>query len=160
MVPVPQSPSWKSLCHWTACLPHSLRPTPPYPGSGFPSICSPRAFIFMHVIHLFNPVLPIVMFCVVFQSLSRVWLFCDLPMDCSLPGSTVHGIFQARILEWLPFPSPGDLPRLLLWQVYSLPLSHHRSPMFIIYFIYLISNLCILFIHIRKTCACERTWDS
>ena len=29
-------------------------------------------------------------------------------MDCSLPGSSVHGIFQARILEW-PFPSPGDL---------------------------------------------------
>ena len=25
-------------------------------------------------------------------------------------GSSVHGIFQARILEWLPFPSPGDLP--------------------------------------------------
>ena len=23
------------------------------------------------------------------------------PMDCSLPGSTVHGIFQARILEWV-----------------------------------------------------------
>ena len=22
------------------------------------------------------------------------------PMDCSLPGSSVHGIFQARILEW------------------------------------------------------------
>ena len=32
-------------------------------------------------------------------------------MGCSLPGSSVHGIFQARILEWgLPFPSPGDLP--------------------------------------------------
>ena len=27
---------------------------------------------------------------------------CD-PMDCSLPGSSVHGIFQARVLEWLPF---------------------------------------------------------
>ena len=27
-------------------------------------------------------------------------------MDCSLPGSSVHGILQARILE--PFPSPGD----------------------------------------------------
>ena len=25
---------------------------------------------------------------------------CD-PMDCSLPGSSVHGIFQARILEWI-----------------------------------------------------------
>ena len=34
---------------------------------------------------------------------------CD-PMDYSLPGSSVHGIFQARILEWLSFPSLGDLP--------------------------------------------------
>ena len=33
---------------------------------------------------------------------------CD-PMDCGLPGSS-HGIFQARVLEWVPFPSPGDLP--------------------------------------------------
>ena len=31
-------------------------------------------------------------------------------MDCQLPGSSVHGIFQARILEWVPFPSPEDLP--------------------------------------------------
>ena len=28
------------------------------------------------------------------------WLFCDA-MDCSPPGSTVHGISQARILEWV-----------------------------------------------------------
>ena len=26
--------------------------------------------------------------------------FCD-PMDCSLPGSSIHGIFQARVLEWV-----------------------------------------------------------
>ena len=25
---------------------------------------------------------------------------CD-PMDCSLPGPSVHGIFQARVLEWV-----------------------------------------------------------
>ena len=31
-------------------------------------------------------------------------------MDYSLPGSSVHGISQVRILEWLSFPSPGDLP--------------------------------------------------
>ena len=31
-------------------------------------------------------------------------------MDCSLPGSSVHGILQARILEWLPCPPPGDIP--------------------------------------------------
>ena len=34
---------------------------------------------------------------------------CD-PMDCSQPGSSVHGILQARILEWVAIPSPGDLP--------------------------------------------------
>ena len=30
--------------------------------------------------------------------------FCD-PMDCSLPGFSVHGIFQARSLEWVAMPS-------------------------------------------------------
>ena len=30
-------------------------------------------------------------------------------MDCRLPGSSVQGIFQARILEWVAIP-PGDLP--------------------------------------------------
>ena len=34
---------------------------------------------------------------------------CD-PMHCNLPGSYVHGISQARILEWLPFPFLEDLP--------------------------------------------------
>ena len=31
--------------------------------------------------------------------LSRVRLFCD-PMDCSLPGPSIHGILQARVLAW------------------------------------------------------------
>ena len=34
---------------------------------------------------------------------------CD-PRDCSPPGSSVHGILQARILEWVASPPPGDLP--------------------------------------------------
>ena len=34
---------------------------------------------------------------------------CD-PMDYSLLGSSLHKIPQARILEWVAFPSPGDLP--------------------------------------------------
>ena len=34
---------------------------------------------------------------------------CD-PVDCSLPGSSVHGIFQAIVLEWVAIP----LPRVLL----------------------------------------------
>ena len=32
-------------------------------------------------------------------------------MDSSPPGSSVHGILQARILSGLPFPAQGDLPR-------------------------------------------------
>ena len=31
------------------------------------------------------------------------------PMDCSPPGSSVHGILQAGILEWIAMPFPGDL---------------------------------------------------
>ena len=34
---------------------------------------------------------------------------CD-PVDCSPPSSSVHEISQARILDGLPFPFPGDLP--------------------------------------------------
>ena len=34
---------------------------------------------------------------------------CD-PMDCSPPGSSVHRIFQARILEWVAVSFSTDLP--------------------------------------------------
>ena len=34
---------------------------------------------------------------------------CD-PVDCSPPGSSVHGILQARILEWVAIPFSRDLP--------------------------------------------------
>ena len=34
---------------------------------------------------------------------------CD-PMDCSPQGSSVHGISQVRILEWVAIPFSGDLP--------------------------------------------------
>ena len=43
--------------------------------------------------------------CTVAQS--RLTL-CD-PIDCSLPGSSVHGILQARVLECLPYPPPDLL---------------------------------------------------
>ena len=55
---------------------------------------------------------------------------CD-PVDHSPPGSSVHGILQARILEWTAMPPPRNLytqefnPSLLFllhWQVSSLPL--------------------------------------
>ena len=41
---------------------------------------------------------------------------CD-PMDCSLPDPSVHGILQARILEWVAMPSSrgSSLPRSQTW---------------------------------------------
>ena len=56
---------------------------------------------------------------------------------CSLPGSFVHGIFQARILEWVAVSfSRGNLPdsgmeptgHLLHWQADFLSLAHVESP--------------------------------
>ena len=50
--------------------------------------------------------------CVYAQALSHVRLFRD-PMDCSSPGSSVHGILQAGILEWvaIPFSRGSSQPR-------------------------------------------------
>ena len=50
--------------------------------------------------------------CTVPCVLNFVHLFCD-PMDYSLPDSSVHGILQARILEWvgISFSRGSSLPR-------------------------------------------------
>ena len=62
---------------------------------------------------------------------------CD-PVNYSLPGSSVHAIFQARMLERVAiFPPTGDLPDpqiepmspvATVLQVFSSPLSHRGSP--------------------------------
>ena len=59
---------------------------------------------------------------------------CD-PMDCSLPGFSVHGIFQARILEWGAiafsqgiFPTQGSNLGLPHCRQTLYPLSHQGSP--------------------------------
>ena len=46
------------------------------------------------------------------ESVSRSCPTLRDPMDSSTPGSFVHGILQARILEWVAIPSPGDLSDL------------------------------------------------
>ena len=59
------------------------------------------------------------------------------PMDCSLPGTSVHGILQARILEWVAMstsrglPNPGIEPAPLMspaLQADSLPLVPPGKP--------------------------------
>jgi len=56
------------------------------------------------------------------------------PLDYSQPGSSVYGILQGRILEWVALPSPGDLPnpgvepRSLTLQADSLPFKPPGKP--------------------------------
>ena len=57
------------------------------------------------------------------------------PMDCSPPGSSVHGILQARILVWDAMPSSRESSRIrdqthisCIRKVGSLSLSHQKSP--------------------------------
>ena len=58
---------------------------------------------------------------------------CD-PMDCSLPGSSVHGVFQARILKWVaisysqPRIKPMS-PAFLLGRQVLLPLYRWQAPL-------------------------------
>ena len=50
--------------------------------------------------------LMIVCACVHAKTLQSCQTFCD-PMDSSLPGSSVHGILQIRMLEWVAMPIFG-----------------------------------------------------
>ena len=54
----------------------------------------------------------------VVRLLSRVQLFCD-PMDCSLSGSSVHGISQTRILEWVAISFTRGSSQLRDWTCVS-----------------------------------------
>ena len=65
--------------------------------------------------------------CIKEKSESEVAQLCPTrsdPMDCSLPGSSVHGIVQARVVEWgaIAFPTCGSLYMLILISWVSQPL--------------------------------------
>ena len=47
-------------------------------------------------------------------------ILCN-PMDYSLPGSSIHGISQARILEWIAISFSGDLPDPGIEPAYLMP---------------------------------------
>ena len=53
--------------------------------------------------------------CMKVKSESEVAQLCltlSNPMDCSPPGSSIHGIFQARVLEWGAIAFSGYIPRM------------------------------------------------
>ena len=63
--------------------------------------------------------------CTVLVLVIQSWPTLYDPMDCSPPGSSVHGISQARILEWVAIPSPKKVFDLALTDV---PASFDSQP--------------------------------
>ena len=73
-----------------------------------------------------------------FSGFSCVWLFVA-PMDCSPPGSSVHGVSQARILEWVATSFSRGSPRPRDWTQVSYTgrqilyhLTYQGSPLFVL----------------------------
>ena len=73
-------------------------------------------------------------------------------MDYSPPGSSVHGILQARMLEWVAIPSPGDFPNSGIkpgspvFQADSLPSQPQGKPQSSIFSPLLTSQLFFFFL--------------
>ena len=57
------------------------------------------------------------------KSLQSRAALCD-PMDCGLPGSSVHGILQARILRWVIMPSSRGSSQRSVQPLHLLQLLH------------------------------------
>ena len=130
-------PPYASFTSFSFCFPSSL----------FPFISSAIFFPFSSFLKMFNWML-ITLQCCIVSTLQqgdsammdgRLLQLCLTPYDAmdhhSLPSSSVCGILQARILQWVAMPFSGDLldprglhPCLLHWQVGSLPLVPPGKP--------------------------------
>jgi len=75
-------------------------------------------------------------------------------MDCSPPGSSVHGDSQARILEWIamPFPTQGLNPGLLLCRQILYHLSHQGSPRILVGSLSLLQEIFLIQESNRVSC--------
>ena len=67
------------------------------------------------------------------------------PVDCSPPGSSIHGILQAKLLEWVAIPftkgiflTQGSNPSLSHFRQIVYPLSHKGNPRH-----YQVSSVCV-----------------
>ena len=84
------------------------------------------------------------------------------PMDCSLPGSSIHGIFQARVLEWgaISFSRGSSWLRDWTWVSHTVgrrltvwairDLGPQEKSLYFIIFKYLLFSLCLAFFHLQE----------
>ena len=99
------------------------------------------------------------------KSLQLCLTICN-PENCSPPGSSVHGILQTRVMEWVAMPSSRGsswcrnqtrVSCLLHWQAGSLPLVFFLKPWFIMFLSSLVPTWLIYSYQQRRHWT--RTWD-
>ena len=103
----------------------------------FSHVCKTINYLAHNLLESWSPIVKIFQYTtmVIMNEVIQLCLtLCD-PMDCSLPGSSVHGIFQAIVLEWIAisfsrgiFPIQGSNPRLPHCRQTLYRLSHQGSP--------------------------------
>ena len=98
------------FCHTSTLISHrytyvpsilSLPPTSHPPPHPTPLVCYRPWFEFLESYSIFLPTVYFIYGSAVLCCVCSVVSNSLHPMDCSSPGSFVHGIFQARILEWV-----------------------------------------------------------
>ena len=139
----PKSAQWpevfSALCRCSSCL--LIPPYPCQPLLAIPARCLTHSHLRVFALAVspaqtvVTPSVPGVLVGILVHAQLCLTL-CD-PMDDSLSGSSVCGILQTRMLEWVAmpssrgiFPTQGSNPSLLCllhWQAYSLPLHHLGS---------------------------------
>ena len=76
------------------------------------------------------------------QLLSCVWLLCD-PINCSPLGSSVYGILQARIVDWVAIPSSRGSSRPRDWTCISYVSCIDRQLLYHFYYLGSQTNPCV-----------------
>ena len=98
---VNRSPSWSSMSLSTSS---GLLACGPFENLLHSYVYGGLSYIQIHFLQF---ELPVVKCSLNMRACSVVSTLCD-PMDCSPPGSSVHGVLQARVLEWVAMLSPRE----------------------------------------------------
>ena len=126
-----------------------------------PSPCKHLGFYLFHTcivsflctcIIIFPGCWALLYYCFISEVAQSCLTLCD-PMDCSLPGSSIHGIFQAKVLEWgaIAFSRACSWPRVRTW------VSHIVGRCFTIWAtreVLTMHNVSLFFFPLNKYCKC------
>ena len=83
------------------------------------------------------------------------------PVDCSLPGSSAHGIFQARVLEWVATAVSLKKAKWAIKKGFTFQVCTCNSLFYIIYICYILMTAGIFistYLLLFFMCVCDSSW--